>query len=141
MTNPQLRQLLSQFPGLYIRTWNHLYMYVRQAHKLYRRDRVALSGPAFRFNTTKGTAFFFKEVFTYTNLYSPSFTTISRKEFLQALAQALEIKDDLTQSLKDPTPHDNPTPITPVELKQFYSEHPWLLQPSTRQALKKREKI
>lgn len=137
MTNKQLKNILSQFTDQYIMTRSKMHILVRQAIKLYRRDRVVLSGPAFKYNAKTGHLYFFNEASTTINIYNPGVKIITRQEFLKRLAQALQIKDQVLAQFKNPQHHDNPTPVTPKEIQDYFQDHPWLLDRDGREILKK----
>ena len=141
MTNKQLRTLLQSFVGNYY-IYNHaVFIFTRQAHKLYRRDKIILSGPGFRYNSQSSSAHFYKHLDCIINPYNPALFQLSRQDFLKHLARALQAKDQALAEFKNLEPHENPTPVTPIEIQAYYLEHPKLLDKEGQKKLKKLQKL
>ena len=137
MTNKQLRTLLQSFVGNYYICSHTVFLFVRQAHKLYRRDKLLLSGPAFRYNTKDSTAHFYKNIDYYIDIYNQKLFQLSRQQFLQHLARAIQAKDQVIEAFKNQEPHENPTPVTPLEIQAYYKEHQDLLDKEGQKKVKK----
>ena len=128
MKNSQLREYLSKFVGQYFKAANGTFMFITQAHKLYRLDRIRFDGPSFRINEKHKTLWIkLQDIYT-TDFYNPKITIIDRSEFLQGLKAAIAYKDQLVDFLKNPTVADCPAPVTVKELADYYEKHPRLIK-------------